>query len=110
MFENVIHYIIKDIFYQAETVSSISNLAEKAVEILDAVPSISHCHDRDFKWSRPIFILKDGTLVKTCKNVIGLDHIFLADSNNKLIYGSFVDWRYSAELKTAIIRIKKELA
>jgi hypothetical protein len=70
---------------------------------------MSQCHDRDFKWSRPIFILKDGTVVKTCKNVIGLKHIFLADHHGKLTYGGFVNWIYSDELQKAINKIRREL-
>ncbi|MHC5720234.1 MAG: hypothetical protein ACYT04_19505 [Nostoc sp.] len=105
----LIDYFVDDVLYQAESASSISQFAQKAVEILDGVPSMSQCHDRDFKWSRPIFVLQDGTVVKTCKNVIGLNHIFLADNHGKLIYGGFVDWTHSDELKKAIDKIRIEL-
>jgi len=48
-------------------------------------------------------------VVKTCKNVIGLNHIFLADHHGKLIYGGFVNWIYSDERQKAINKIRREL-
>lgn len=108
-FEKVTNYFIDDIFYQAEKAISISHFAQTAIEILNDVPSICQCHDRYFKWSRPIFVLKDGTVVKTCKNIIGLHHIFLADNNGKLIYGAFITWSHEDKLKKAIDKIKREL-
>ncbi|MBD2665685.1 hypothetical protein [Richelia sinica] len=105
----LVDYFVDDVFYQAESACTISQVAQKAVAILDAVPSISPCHDRDFKWSRPIFTLNDSTVVKTCKNVIGLHHIFLADNHGKLIYGGFVIWSHSEQLQAAIRQIKKDL-
>ncbi|HYW20211.1 MAG TPA: hypothetical protein VE956_13045 [Nodularia sp. (in: cyanobacteria)] len=109
VFGKVINYITDDVLYEAEKAVTISKFAQKAIEILDAVPSISHCHDRDFKWSRPIFVLKDGTVVKICKNLIGINHIFLADNHGYLIFGGFVNWSNSDKLKNAINRIKNEL-
>ncbi|WP_071191654.1 hypothetical protein [Trichormus sp. NMC-1] len=109
VFGRVIDYIADDILYEAEKAINISKFAQKAIEILDTVPSISPCHDRDFKWARPIFVLKDGTVVKTCKNIIGLNHIFLADNYGHLIYGGFVNWNHSGDLKNAINQIKREL-
>ncbi|GAB1544156.1 hypothetical protein NUACC21_68320 [Scytonema sp. NUACC21] len=107
--QKVIDYVINDLLYQAEKTNELSKIAEKAVEILDTVPGISPCHDRDFKWSKPVFVLKDGTVVKTCQNIIALKHIFLADSYGKLIYGAFADWFHTKDLEQAINRIRKEL-
>lgn len=109
MFEQLINQFVDDLLYQAESANNISKIAEKAVEILSNIPSMSPCHDRDFKWSRPIFTLKDGTVVKICRNVLGLNHVFLADNHGKLVYGGFVNWLHSDKLQEAISKIRKEL-
>lgn len=108
--EKSLEYIVSDVVYEADKANSISKHAEKAINILNSVQGIFPCHDRDFKWSRPIFVLKDGTVVKICKNGIGLDHMFLADNNGKLIYGGFVGWKSSNALKEAIEKIRNELS
>jgi hypothetical protein len=64
--------------------------------------------ERDFKKSRPIFTLRDKTVVRTWKNPLGVEHIFLADNNGKIIYGGFVGWIHSDGLKKAININKSE--
>ncbi|MBE9249353.1 hypothetical protein IQ226_09280 [Dolichospermum sp. LEGE 00240] len=80
VFGKVINYITDDVLYEAEKAVTISKFAQK-----------------------------DGTVVKICKNVIGLNHIFLADNHGYLIFGGFVNWSNSGNLKNAINRIKNEL-
>jgi hypothetical protein len=104
-----IDYIIGDVLYTAEKATKVSKTVERAIQILDSVKGITPCHDRDFKWSRPLFTLDDGSILGTCTNVIGLDHVFLANSELKMIYGAFVTWKMSNALKEAIEKIRTEL-
>lgn len=91
------------------TVAPPSNaFLKKVVAILDQVPGITAAHPRDFQKALPIMTLRDGTTVKTWKNLAGLDHIFLADSDNQIIYGAYVGWIHSQGLQKAIAKIRRD--
>jgi len=65
---------------------------------------------RDFMCSRPIFTLKDSTVIRTWKNPVGVDHLFLADREGRMIFAGFVGWIHSKDLEKAIVKIERELA
>ena len=93
---------------EAEIASSISQTAQKVVEILVNVPGMTMAHSRDFQRATPFFTLQDKTVVKFFTNPAQVKHIFLADSNNKMIFGGYVGWIHTEELNKAIDKIKKE--
>lgn len=94
---------------EAEIATSISQIAQKAVEILVNVPGMTQAHSRDFRRATPIFTLKDGTLIKVFINPGNVKHIFLADSNNKMLFGGYVGWIDTKGLNQAIEKIKQSL-
>lgn len=63
---------------------------------------------KDFKSSSPIVRLRDGTAVRTWKNPLGVDHVFLADANNQMVYDGYVGWIHSEGLNAVIARIKRD--
>lgn len=88
-----------------------ANTAEdtkQVIAILEKVPGITPAHHRDFKQSNPIMRLRDGTAVRTWKNPIGVDHVFLGDRDDKMVYGGYVGWIHSEGLKSALERIRRE--
>ena len=101
-------WVINQINTQRSNVAnSVSNITEKVIKVLENVPGMTFANERDFNKSRPIFMLRDKTVVRTWKNPVGVDHIFLADRNGKIIYGGFVGWIHSDDLKQAINRIRE---
>lgn len=99
---------------QPATISdSISIIAERAVEILNSVPGITPAHSRDFKSATPIFSLRDGSVIKSYKNPIGVQHIFIADNKGHMVYGGYIEfWEAGynyAPLYQALEIIKREL-
>ncbi len=93
---------------KAEIASSISQTSQKVVEILVSVPGITTAHSRNFHRATPLFTLKDKTLVKIFINVARVKHVFLADRNNKMIFGGYVGWIHTKAMNKAIEKIKKE--
>ncbi|MBF2007115.1 MAG: hypothetical protein IGS49_17010 [Chlorogloeopsis fritschii C42_A2020_084] len=94
----------------ATVVSAITtDNAKEAIAILENVPGMTRAHHRDFKSSNPIIRLRDGTVVKTWKNLVGVDHVFLGDRNDRMIYGGFVGWIHSEGLQQALTRIRRDL-
>jgi hypothetical protein len=92
-----------------QTDAIFSELTREAIAILDAVPGITSAHPRDFKSANSIARLRDGTILKTWKNLAGVDHVFLGDYTDRMIYGGYVGWVHSERLQQAIARIRREL-
>ncbi|MGD1713468.1 hypothetical protein [Dapis sp. BLCC M172] len=92
---------------EAEIASSISKTAQKVVEKLIATPGMTMAHSRDFSRARRLFTLKDGTTVKVLTNPVGVNHVFLADSKEKMIFGGYVGWVHNENFNEALNDIKK---
>jgi hypothetical protein len=88
---------------------SISRESQQAIALLDQVPGMTRAHHRDFKSSQPIARLRDGSAVRVWKNLVGVDHVFIADHTDHMIYGGYVGWVHSEGLQQTIARIKREL-
>lgn len=70
--------------------SSISPISINIIETLVNEPHMRPIeNEEDFKTAKFLCTLKDGTVVKMFKNPAGVDHIFLADSEEKMIVGSY---------------------
>ena len=66
--------------------------SQEAMAILDDVTGMTAAPRSDFSKSIPIMSLRDGAVVRTWKNLVGYDHVFLSDSKGNIIYGGFVGW------------------
>lgn len=83
--------------------------SQRAIARLKAVPGITAADLCDFDKSRPFARLQDGAVLSLWTNLVGVEHVFLANYNNKVIYGGFVGWIHSQGLQQAIAQIKREL-
>ncbi len=83
--------------------------SQEAMAILDVVTGMTAAPRSDFSKSIPIMTLKDGAVVRTWKNLIGYDHVFLSDLEGNIIYGGFVGWIHCKDLQNAIAQIRREL-
>lgn len=88
--------------------SQITDVTKEAIAILESVPGITPAHHRDFKSAHPTMRLRDGTAVRTWKNLLGVDHVFLADGNDRMVYGGYVGWLESDALNQAIAKIRTD--
>jgi hypothetical protein len=86
-----------------------NDITGEAIAILQAVPGMTPAHHRDFKSSHPIMRLRDGTAVRAWKNPVGVDHIFLAAPDGRMIYGGYVGWIHSEGLNQALSQMRSNL-
>ncbi|HEY9615096.1 hypothetical protein [Allocoleopsis sp.] len=98
---------IKDLNDMPQVASDISDVGTQVVDKILKTPGITQCRGSHFKSATPKFKLKDGTILKTYKNSVGVNHVFLADSSGKMIFGGYVGWIYSDDLKATIAEIKE---
>ena len=66
------------------------------------VPGITDASERDFPSAKTIFSFADGTSIKAWKNIVGVNHIFIANKHGKCEYAAFVGWIHSVGLQEAI--------
>ena len=94
--------------HEPKLASNLSSTVQKAVEILVETPGMTMAHSRDFKRAVTIFTLRDGTAVKIFINPVRVKHIFLADTNDKIIFGGYVGWIHTEALNKVIKKIKND--
>ncbi|MEO0841547.1 MAG: lysophospholipase [Cyanobacteria bacterium J06643_5] len=79
-----------------------NNLISKLIEYFRTVPGITDASERDFRSAKIIFSFADGTSIRAWKNIVGVNHIFIANKHGKCEYAAFVGWIHSAGLQEAI--------
>jgi len=80
------------------------------VQRLQAVPGITDGHRRDFKFATVLVTLPDGSSIRTWKNLLGIDHVFVASPTGDCLYAGFVGWVHSPNLQQALAAIQQEYA
>jgi pimeloyl-ACP methyl ester carboxylesterase len=85
------------------------DLGAKIIRVLQAVPGITDSHPRDFAKSTVWMVCSDGTTVRTYKNPLQVNHVYVADREGKCIYSGYVGWFDSDHLQKALGELKQEL-
>lgn len=80
------------------------NVISKLIEHFRSVPGITDASERDFSRAKTIFSFADGTSLRIWRNLIGVNHIFIANKYGKCEYAAFVGWVHSTGLQIAIDR------
>ncbi|MDY6900259.1 MAG: lysophospholipase, partial [Cyanobacteriota bacterium] len=78
------------------------NLISKLIEHFRTVPGITDASHRNFSSAETIFSFANGTNIRTWKNIVGVNHIFIASKHGQCEYAAFVGWIHSTCLQEAI--------
>lgn len=84
-----------------------ADLATKVIGRLQSVPGMTDASYRDFKRSQVVLSFRDGMTLRTWKNPLGINHVFLADRLGKCLYAGYVGWIHATGLRQAIEEIKE---
>lgn len=87
-----------------------SNLVTRLIDRLRSVSGMTDGHWRDFDFSQIYANLPEGITVRTWKNPLGVDHVFVGDHNDQCLYAGYVGWLHSSALRQTLADIKKTLA
>lgn len=93
---------------KTESQRSTANISEKVISILNQAPGMTQAHRRDFDRAVAQFQLCDGSVVKTWKNPVGVEHVFIADKKGNMIFGGFVGWIHSDSFHQVITQIQND--
>lgn len=88
-------------------VSLCNRRLENLIEHFNNVPGITPADEGDYSSSTIIYQFSDGMTLRTWKNLVGVDHVFIGDKNAQCVYSGFVGWIHSAALERAIEAAKK---
>ena len=75
---------------------------------LRSVPGMTDAHRRDFYRSKVYLRLDDGIEIRTWKNPLQVEHVFVADSDGQCLYAGFVGWIHAPNLQQTLVKIKQQ--
>lgn len=78
------------------------------VERLRSTPGITDAHRRDFYYSKSYLTFNNGIGIRTWKNPVGINHVFIADREEEYLWGGFVGWLHNTSLNRTLQQIKQE--
>jgi pimeloyl-ACP methyl ester carboxylesterase len=91
------------------TVCEPSSLCDRLISRLQSVPGMTDAHCRDFPKAKVWATFPTGGTLRTWKNPMGINHVFVADCDNVCLYSGFVGWAHAAELHKTLAEIQREL-
>ncbi len=91
----------------AEVLVFESELVADIVQRLQAVTGITDAHRRDCDRAQEYIKFQNGISIRTWRNLFGVDHVFVTDSQGECLYGGFVGWMHAQNLQQALAEIKK---
>ncbi len=78
------------------------SLIAKLIEHFRAVPGMTDASEQYFPEAKTVFAFGDGTSVRTWTNLVGVNHVFIANADGRCEYTGFVGWVHTAGLQQAI--------
>ncbi len=81
------------------------NLATKIIQRLYSVPGMTDANIQYFAKSQVKIKFPNGVSLHTWKNSLRVDHVFVTDEQNNCLYGGYVGWTHTEQLKQAINEI-----
>jgi hypothetical protein len=96
--------------FWADTTLGESIVYNEVIQRLRTVPGITDAHWRGFDQAEIAIKLADGSTIRTWRNVLGIDHVFLASPDGQCLYAGFVGWMHGNDLRQALENIRQTLA
>lgn len=75
--------------------SSLSQFEYGLIKRLQAIEGITDGHERDFPKATIFHTYENGVTLRTWKNLMGIDHVFVANSQGECLYSGFVGWLHA---------------
>lgn len=85
------------------------NLANKIIWRLHSLPGMTDASYRDFARSQVAISLPDGIIIRTWKNLLGVNHVYVAEGE-RCLYAGYVGWLESAILGQTLEQIERDFA
>ena len=93
---------------ERESLPDLDLEVDRLIQQLQAVPGITDAHQRDFYKATVFLECKNGVTIRVWKNPLGVDHVFVVCPKGQCLYGGFVGWLHSKDLRQVLERIKQD--
>ena len=94
-------------------INNVRNVSKPTVMYLinqfQRVQGMTDADKSDCPKSHPYLVFNNGVAVHTWKNPIGVDHVFVVDRTEKCVYGGYVGWIHSKQLRNTLQTMQLEL-
>jgi uncharacterized membrane protein YebE (DUF533 family) len=84
-----------------------TDLVQEIQKCLWKVPGMTPANLLDFDQSELFARLPNQVTIRTWKNIVGVEHVFIA-KNDQCVFGGYVGWVHSEGLKKALQEIKRK--
>ncbi|MBF2027803.1 MAG: lysophospholipase [Oscillatoriales cyanobacterium C42_A2020_001] len=75
---------------------------------LQSVPGMTDAHERDFAKAEIVLVYDNGVTIRTWKNLMGIDHVFVACPHGQCLYSGFVGWLHAENLRQTLDQLQQE--
>lgn len=91
-----------------QTPKAEADITPAIIQKLENVPGILKAHPRDLEWATIYLSFKNGCTIRTWRNPLGIEHVFVVSKAGKCLFGGFVWWAHSENLEYALFQIERE--
>ena len=85
-----------------------TNFSSLLIQQIRLVPGITDAHRRDFYQSRAYIRFHNGITIRTWRNPLQVEHVFIGNNEGQCLYGGFVGWLHADGLRRTLEDIKKQ--
>ncbi|HEY9614513.1 alpha/beta hydrolase [Allocoleopsis sp.] len=78
------------------------------IQQIRLVPGITDAHRRDFYRSRAYIRFHNGITIRTWRNPLQVEHVFIGNNEGQCLYGGFVGWLHADGLRRTLEDVKKQ--
>lgn len=87
---------------------TVADFASVLIQRLRSLPGMTDGHWRNFSSSKKYVTLENGLTIRTWKNPLQIEHVFVANREGLCLYSGFVGWLHIAQLRDNLEGIKRE--
>jgi len=80
------------------------------IQKLENVPGIIRANPRDLEWANVYLSFKNSCTIRTWRNLLGVEHVFVVSKAGKCLFSGFVWWAQSKNLQYALSQIERDFA
>jgi pimeloyl-ACP methyl ester carboxylesterase len=101
--------IIKD-FWANRAIATITepDFATRLIERLRSLPGMTDAHRRGFDSAQTYLTFKDGITLRTWKNALQIQHVFVSGCQEDCLWSGFVGWLHDRALQEFLVTLQKE--
>ena len=82
-----------------------NSISHQVIQTLRQIPGITDADYEFLEVAQTILKLPEGIIIRTFTNQLGVEHIFVNNEQNQVLYGGYVGWLHKKQLKQALKQI-----